>query len=47
MQDDPQKKKHHFFCGAPRIFKNEFYTYTLGEQWQIKLKQLEPGHYTF
>ena len=23
---------------------NEFYTYTLGDYWQIKIKQLETGH---
>ena len=26
---------------------NEFYTFSLGKKWQIKIRQLESGHYTF
>ena len=36
------------FRRAPKFFlKSDFYTCTLGEQWQIKIKKLKPGHYEF
>ena len=36
------------FHRAPKIFlKSDFYTCTLGEQWQIKKKKLKLGHYEF
>ena len=49
IQDAPRKKQYHcFFHGAPKIPRiNDFYTYTLGKLWQIKIKKLKSGHYTF
>ena len=36
------------FAEHPEFWKiNEFYTYMLGEWWQIKITKLETGHYTF
>ena len=36
------------FAEHPELWKiNEFYTYTLGAWWQIKIKLLETGHYSF
>ena len=26
---------------------NDFYTYSCGKQWEIKIKKIEPGQYTF
>ena len=43
-----KRKMPVFFAEHLKYLKiNEFYAYTLSELWQIKLKQLEPGHYTF
>ena len=49
MQGATRKKKYEwFFRGAPRISKiNELCTCNLSKQWQITIKQLELGHYTF
>ena len=42
------KQYHCFFGGAPKILRKiYFYTCTLGQMWQIKLKKLESGQYTF
>ena len=36
------------FAEHPELSKiNEFYTFSLGKKWQIKIRQLESGHYTF
>ena len=40
--------KHCFFRVAPKISrKNDLYTFTLGENWQNKIKKLELEHYIF
>ena len=37
----------HFSVGAPRIPKiNEFYTWDMGNERQIKINKLEYGHFT-
>ena len=41
IEGAPRKKQHHcFFRGTPKISRKiDFYTYKLGEWWQIKIKK--------
>ena len=49
MKGAPRTKQYQWFHGgAPKTSSiNAFYAYTLGKQWQIKIKKQESENFTF